>query len=83
MFYKTLEEKMCSLQYFCGGEDVFTPVFLVRRRCVHPSIFVEKMCSLQYFCGGEDVFTPVILVRRRCVHPSIFVEEKMCSPQYF
>jgi hypothetical protein len=32
MFYKTLEEKMCSLQYFCGGEDVFTPVILVRRR---------------------------------------------------
>ena len=64
------------------GEDVFTPVFLWRRRCVHPSIFgEEKMCSPQYFCGGEDVFTPVFLMRRSCVHPSIFVEEKMCSPQ--
>jgi hypothetical protein len=39
---------MCSPQYFCGGEDVFTPVFLMRRSCVHPSIFVEeKMCSPQ------------------------------------
>ena len=64
------------------GEDVFTPVFLWRRRCVHPSIFgEEKMCSPQYFCG-EDVFTPVFLWRRRCVHPSNFGEEKNASRTY-
>jgi hypothetical protein len=65
------EEKLCSPQYFCGGEDVFTPVICGE------DVFTPVIC------GGEDVFTPVFLWRRRCVHPSIFVEEKMCSPQYF
>ena len=65
------------------GEDVFTPVFLWRRRCVHPSNFgEEKMCSPQYFCGGEDVFTPVFLVRRRCVHPVFLVRRRCVHPVF-
>jgi hypothetical protein len=74
MFYKTLEEKMCSLQYFCGGEDVFTPVFLVRRRCVHPVFLVRRRCVHPVFLWRRRCVHPVFLWRRRCVHPSIFVE---------